>query len=317
MQTPARKTPEKSPLGHLTAEFYAFLSHEKRYSPHTVSAYRRDLENFFDFLKTHLGTSIGKGELAKISAMDLTSYLATQHQQKKKTTINRRLSSIRSFFGFLQSQQGVKNQAVLGFKSLKQGKHAPHALTTTQTKKLLAEITPKKRDSWHAYRDYALLLLLYGLGLRITEALNLNWRDVTGESIMIRGKGGKDRQIPVLSVVHDALQALQAQTPNTAPDAPVFYTDHGKAKTPRLGPRYVQRLLEKLRLELNLPDTLTPHTLRHCFATHLLEKGTDLRTVQELLGHSSLSTTQRYLSTDIKRLTEVYRGAHPYHKESQ
>lgn len=307
----------QSPLSLLMEAFYAFLTQEKRYSPHTVSAYRRDLENFFTFMQQHLGKEVNKTVLAQIQPADVTSYLATQHAHKKKSTINRRLSSIRSFFSFLQAQFGLKNQGVLTFKGLKQGKHAPHAITTSQTRKLLAKITPQADATWQEQRDYTLMLLLYGLGLRISEALSLNWQDVSGEAVMVRGKGGKDRQIPLLDVVREALRDLKSQTPDSKPDAPVFYTDHGKAKTNRLGPRYLQRVLEKLRLELNLPDTLTPHTLRHCFATHLLDKGTDLRTVQELLGHSSLSTTQRYLSTDIKRLTEVYRGAHPYHKESQ
>lgn len=297
--------------------FLDFLRHEKRYSDHTISAYRCDLASFFSFLKTHLGGKVTDSTYQSLSGAELTSYLASQHRDNKKSTINRRLSSIRSFFTYLHHQHKIKNEQVLTFKGVKQGSHGPRALTSEQTKALLAAITPGKNGGWQSQRDYTLLLLLYGMGLRISEALALNWQDVPGDVVMVRGKGGKDRQVPLLDVVKVALRQLYNQTPNCDPTAPVFYTEHKAARTPRLGPRYVQRLLEKLRLELNLPDSLTPHTLRHCFATHLLEKGTDLRTVQELLGHASLSTTQRYLTSDIKRLTEVFRQSHPYHKESQ
>lgn len=305
------------PLAPHLNGFLTYLRHEKRYSSHTVAAYRRDLASFFHFLKDHMGGRIREATLQNLSAAELTSYLATQHQNHKKTTINRRLSSIRSFFAYLNNQHKLKNPQVLAFKGLKQGMHAPRALTSQQTRTLLATITPAEGASWRAHRDYTLLLLLYGMGLRISEALALEWHDVASDAVMIQGKGEKARQVPLLDVVKDALAALHSTTPDNRPSEPVFYTDHKSAKTRRLGPRYVQRLLEKLRLKLNLPDTLTPHTLRHCFATHLLEKGVDLRTVQELLGHSSLSTTQRYLSSDIKRLSQVYRQSHPYHKESQ
>lgn len=302
--TPAQTSP-------LAEAFFAFLATEKRYSVHTVKAYKRDLASFLGFLKVHLGTPPTPTELRALTPETLTSYLAEQHSGHKKTSLNRRLSAIRSFFNFLHLRYGLENTKIINFKGIKQGKHAPYALSEQQTTALLAWFTPSAGGGWHTWRDYALMLMLYGMGLRISEALGLNWGDIRQDSFYIHGKGNKQRRVPVLDMVRDALERWKAQSPKTKAADPVFITPHKGSKTPRLGPRYVQRLLEKARKELNLPDHLTPHALRHCFATHLLNNGADLRVVQELLGHTSLSTTQRYLASDTKRLTEVHQRAHP------
>lgn len=291
--------------------FYTYLSSEKRYSAHTVAAYKRDLKNFFEFLTHHNGNAPTPTTLEHLTPEKLTSYLASQHGDHKKTTLNRRLSTIRSFYNFLHNRHGIENVKVVNFKGIKQGKHAPYAMNEQQTQALIQWIAPSAADDWPAYRDYALMLMLYGMGLRISEALDLNWSDIRDDSFYIKGKGNKQRRVPVLNIVAEALTQWRKRSPmNTAKD-PVFITTHASSKTPRLGPRYVQRLLEKARIELNLPDHLTPHALRHCFATHLLNNGADLRVVQELLGHSSLSTTQRYLASDMGRLTEVHKKSHP------
>ena len=302
-------TPQ-APAGMLEA-FFTFLKTEKRYSANTLVAYQRDLNDFFGFLKSHLGDALSAQMLRELTPATLTSYLASLHEAHKKTTMNRRLSTIRSFYNFLYQRYGIENTKVTNFKGLKQGKHAPYALNELQTKALIEWVTPRATDNFTAYRDYALMLMLYGMGLRISEALDLDWENVRQDSFYIKGKGNKQRRVPVLPIVLDALGEWRKRSPmNTAKD-PVFVTTHGSSKTPRLGARYVQRLLEKARVELNLPDHLTPHALRHCFATHLLNNGADLRVVQELLGHSSLSTTQRYLASDMRRLTEVHTKVHP------
>lgn len=312
MPTPTEQTKHvDAQTAPMVEAFYTFLISEKRYSQHTVTAYRRDLSNLFTFLTEHKGTAPTPSSLENLTPETLTSYLASQHGDHKKTTLNRRLSTIRSFFNFLHLRFGLKNTKIINFKGIKHGKHAPYALNEQQTQALLQWVTPSAGDDWPAYRDYALMLMLYGMGLRISEALDLNWSDIREDSFYIKGKGNKQRRVPVLSIVTAALTEWRKRSPmNTAKD-PVFVTTHGSSKTPRLGARYVQRLLEKARIELNLPDHLTPHALRHCFATHLLNNGADLRVVQELLGHSSLSTTQRYLASDLGRLTEVHKKSHP------
>ena len=308
--TPPHKTAVQ--LNDALAAFCTFLTTEKRYSPHTVAAYKRDLSNLLAFLTAHHGHAPTTATLQSLTPETLTSYLASQHSDHKKTTLNRRLSTIRSFYNFLHLRYGLENTKVINFKGIKQGKHAPYALNEQQTKALLQWVTPSTNSDWATHRDYALMLMLYGMGLRISEALDLNWEHIRQDSLYIKGKGNKQRRVPVLDIVREALEGWRKRSPmNTAKD-PVFLTTHGSSKTPRLGPRYVQRLLEKARVELNLPDHLTPHALRHCFATHLLNNGADLRVVQELLGHSSLSTTQRYLASDMGRLTEVHQKAHPF-----
>ncbi len=298
-------------LDKLIDDFIYFLAYERRYSKHTIIAYRQDLDNFFTFLKNKNNSDITVGNLNRLNAEDLTSYLANQHGGKKKSTINRRLSSIRSFFTFLSNTHEVNNSAITQFKGLKQGKHAPYALTEEQTISLLDYFIPTNTASWIETRDYTLLILLYGMGLRISEALGLDWKDINRKNLYIKGKGDKERIVPVLPIVWQELEELRSQTPSSASNAPVFITTHGSSKTPRLGPRYVQRLLEKARIKLNLPDHLTPHALRHCFATHLLVNGANLRSVQELLGHNSLSTTQRYLAGDIRYLIKIHNKKHP------
>lgn len=302
---------QPSPITPLAEAFYQFLTTEKRYSTHTVSAYKRDLGDFLAFLKTHLGAPPTPDKLAALTPEVLTSYLAARHENRKKTTLNRRLSTIRSFFNFLHLRYGLENTKIVNFKGIKQGKHAPYALNEDQTQRLIQWVTPHPQSDWTAHRDYALLMLLYGMGLRISEALALNWDNVRQDSFYIYGKGNKERRVPVLKQISAALEQLKKVSPRTAAGDPVFITTHASSKTLRLGPRYVQRLLEKARVELNLPDHLTPHALRHCFATHLLNNGADLRVVQELLGHTSLSTTQRYLASDMRRLTDVHKKAHP------
>lgn len=289
--------------------FLDYLRHEKRYSAHTLAAYERDIIHFRQFMASHLGQAMNKDGLMQVAHTDLTAYLARCQLNEKlsKTTVNRRLSAIRAYYRYLARREGLQNEAVLQARSVRNRPPPPYALNETDTARLLRYITPNEKSGWVDRQNFALLMVLYGLGLRISEALSLNCGDILAESIIVSGKGNKQRQVPVLNLVRDAVGQWHDRHPSPQPDAPLFLAPRGG----RLGPRYVQRLLEQLRLKLNLSDHLTPHALRHCFATHLLMGGADLRVVQELLGHASLSTTQRYLAGDLKHLLEVYDKAHP------
>ena len=301
----------------LQRQYFDFLAHERRYSTHTVAAYQRDLAEFTGFMQQHLAAPLNPRTLTQLKARDLTSYLAHLHDRNlTRSSINRKLSAVRGWFTYLSQRHQLKNTAVMQFRGLRSHAPNPAALNEKQTRQLLAAITPSAAADWQRWRDYALLLVLYGMGLRISEALSLNWQDLN-ETLIIQGKGNKQRRVPLLPRVADALTQLRQLTPEPAPTAPIFITQHGRAKQLRLGPRYVQRLLEKLRQELNLPEALTPHALRHCFATHLLQGGADLRVVQELLGHASLSTTQRYLAKDHKYLLAVHSTKHPLNNEEE
>jgi integrase/recombinase XerC len=295
-------------LPHLKA-FLDYLRHERRYSPHTLAAYERDLLHFADFMRKHFGQAVTADVLGGLKQQDLTAYLARCQldENLSKTTVNRRLSAIRGYFRYLAAHHGAENQAILNAKSVRARVPPPYALNETDTHRLLRHITPDGNSGWQQRQHYALLMVLYGLGLRISEALSLNCGDILAESVIVTGKGNKQRQVPVLAQVRQAIGQWLTRHPYPQPDAPLFHAPRGG----RMNARYVQRLLENLRLELNLSDHLTPHALRHCFATHLLMGGADLRVVQELLGHASLSTTQRYLAGDLKHLLEVYDKAHP------
>lgn len=293
------------------ADFLAYLTHERRLSPRTVEAYQHDLQGFLAFMQNHRGEALTPDMLANIKARDMTSYLAGLHKQDlEKTTINRALSSVRSFFKYLSGRHGIHNTVVRTTRGLRQGPSIPAAISPTHTSKLLEQLVPKENASWKDWRDYALLLTLYGMGLRISEALSLKAADLGTDTLTITGKGNKQRRVPLLAPVRYAIEQTLAKSPQIAASAaeqPLFVANRGNT----LGARYVQRLVADLRVQLELPDNFTPHALRHCFASHLLTHGADLRVVQELLGHASLSTTQRYLSQDTQRLLQVHNNAHP------
>lgn len=297
------------------AAFLLHLTNERRVSPRTVAAYQRDLAAFLAFMKDHSGEALTPELLTNIKARDMTAYLAHLHSQGfKKTSINRMLSSVRSFYKYLGGRHDLHNTVVRTTRGLRQGKPAPVAISADRTNQLIEQMVPKDNASWKAWRDYALLLTLYGMGLRISEALSLKAADLGTDTLTITGKGNKQRRVPLLKPVRYALEQTLAKSPQIAASAaeqPLFIGNRGDT----LGPRYVQRMIADLRTQLELPDNFTPHALRHCFASHLLTHGADLRVVQELLGHASLSTTQRYLSQDTQRLLKVHTSAHPLEKE--
>jgi integrase/recombinase XerC len=287
------------------------LQHEKRASPHTLAAYARDADAFVTFLSGHIG---GEPDLAALKALrpaDFRAWLAARATSGKfeRSSTARALSALRSLFQHLDRAGLVHNAALGAVKSPKLPRAVPKPLTERETFDLLDNAELDASEPWIARRNAAVLMLLYGCGLRIAEALSLTRAEApAGDTMMITGKGRKQRMVPVLPAVREAVAAYIESCPHAlAPEAALFVGVRGGP----LHPRIVQGLIQKLRPLLNLPETATPHALRHSFATHLLAGGGDLRTIQELLGHASLSTTQRYTAVDAKKLLDVYDEAHP------
>jgi integrase/recombinase XerC len=288
------------------------LTHERRASPRTVEAYGANLRAFLAFLTRHLGGTPDLAALGAVSAADVRAYLASRRQGDKPLSprsLSQSLSSIRAFYGWLDRRLGVKNTGVALVRGPKVKPSLPRPVSVDHAFGLIDEADDPERDPWEAARDAAVLTLLYGCGLRISEGLSLKRRDAPlGESLRITGKGGKTRIAPVLPAVRSAVEAYVAHCPfPPEPDAPLFRAKRGGPLTPR----HVQALMQTLRGRLGLPDSATPHALRHAFATHLLGAGTDLRTIQELLGHASLSTTQKYTGVDAEALLSAYAASHP------
>ena len=297
------------------AEWRAWLVNERRASAHTVLAYLRDLRGFFRFLALHLGGPASLDGLASLRAADFRAYLARARAQGlAASSIARAMAAVRSFFHHLERAQGVHNQALAGVRAPRVPRSLPKPLSEAEALAALREVAQLSDREWIGCRDVALLTLLYGSGLRIGEALALNRRDAPradgrADNVMvITGKGGKQRLVPVLPAVAEAIEAYLAACPyRLGPSDPLFVGARGK----RLAAGVTQGTMRRLRGRLGLSETATPHALRHSFATHLLSGGGDLRTIQELLGHASLSTTQRYTGVDSARLLKVYQAAHP------
>ena len=291
----------------------AYLAHERRASPLTLEAYREDLSAFFAFLTVHIGAAPTCASLAEVSAADVRAYMAHRRSGERPLSprsLSRRLSAIRSFYRFADRRLGVVNTGVALVRGPRLKPTVPRPVTEDQARGLIteAEIDPD-REGWESARDAALLTLLYGCGLRISEALSLTRADAPAPDVLrITGKGGKTRLAPVLPAVRSALDAYVAELPfGLAPADALFRAKRGGP----LGARYAQALMAKLRGRLGLPDSATPHALRHSFATHILAGGGDLRAIQELLGHASLSTTQKYTAVDSAGLLAAYARAHP------
>ena len=297
-------------LARAVEDWQRWLIHEKRASRHTINAYGRDLGAFLSFLQSHLGGPPGFSDLERLTAADFRAWMAGRATDGAgRSSIARAMSVIRGFFRWLERNGHGANQAIRAMRSPRLPQSIPKPLTVADADLLLDSMDLLPGDEWETQRDLALFTLLYGCGLRISEALDLNRGQApVGESLTVTGKGNKQRMLPVLPVVRDAMQAYLALCPwKSGYDAPLFLGTRGK----RLNPGVAQKRLRELRLLLGLPDTVTPHALRHSFATHLLGAGGDLRTIQELLGHASLSTTQRYTAVDSDSLMAAYRAAHP------
>ena len=284
---------------------------ERGQSNATRDAYERDARQFLGFLKAHLGHPPCVQDLERMDVKTVRAFLASRRKAGVTSrSLARSLSALRTFFRWLEREDALKNRAVLQVTAPKIPHSIPKPLTVEGAAAVMERGASEGAD-WIAARDTAVLLLLYGAGLRISEALSLtpNSAPIHGRDIMhIKGKGGKERLVPTLAVVSDAITAYMRLCPYPLEaDQPLFRGARGGPLSPRL----IQLAMERMRLELGLPETATPHALRHSFATHLLSAGADLRQIQELLGHASLSTTQVYTEVDRERLLAVYDQAHP------
>ena len=302
-------------LTDAVARWRDWLAHERRFSPHTLSGYQHDLAGFLGFLAGHLGGAPGLAEIEDLKPLDFRAWLADLNGRGlSRTSIARALSCLRGFFRFLEKQGIAKNSAISALRTPRVPKSVPKALSVEDAFELILAAEDLADDEWIGLRDKALLMLLYGSGLRIGEALVLDRGQVPGragngaDAMVVHGKGKKDRVVPVLPVVREALDAYLTACPYPGDgETPLFLGARGG----RLAAGVAQARVRDLRRLLGLPDTATPHALRHSYATHLLAGGGDLRTIQELLGHASLSTTQRYTDVDMARLASVYEDAHP------
>jgi len=297
-------------LRRAVADWQRWLESERRAAGHTTAAYLRDLSAFLDFMSGHLGEPARLDGLAALRAADFRAWLAMRAAAGyRKTSTARALSSVRSFYRYMKRTETMENAAIAAVRGPRLPRSVPKPLTEGEAAATLDHGAQLASEPWIGKRDAAVLIMLYGCGLRIDEALALNLADrPRGEAMVVRGKGGKERVVPVLPAVLEALDAYLAACPFPLErSGPLFVGLRGK----RLGARAVQALMAKLRVRLGLPSSATPHALRHSFATHLLSAGGDLRTIQELLGHASLSTTQRYTDVDADALLAVYDRAHP------
>lgn len=276
----------------------------------TRKAYAADVAGFLSFIATHHGGAEGLVPLARVTTSDMRAWMANERGRGLGArSLARSLSAVKSFYGWLAEREGFEPTDVLSARAPKYLRKLPRPLAEDAARAVIGTVETQARQDWTAARDAAVVTLLYGCGLRISEALSLTGADAPlPESLRIRGKGRKDRVVPVLPAAHRAVERYLRLCPHPQEaEAPLFRGVRGGP----LNPRHIARAMEQTRAVLGLPATATPHAMRHSFATHLLEAGGDLRAIQELLGHSSLSTTQAYTAVDAARLMEVYEKAHP------
>ncbi len=273
----------------------------------TLAAYRRDVSGFLGFLTGYKGGDVGLRTLAGLDVTDMRAWMAHERGRGLSArSLARALSAVKGFYGWLHEAEGVDNPAVASMRGPRARPRLPRPVEAADASEMISMVDHK--EAWVAARDTAVMLLLYGCGMRVSEALGLDRGQAPlPEVLRIIGKGGKERLLPVLPVARAAVEAYLKACPYDLEGGPLFVGVRGK----RLGARMVQKQMEALRRQLGLPSTATPHALRHSFATHLLEAGGDLRTIQALLGHASLSTTQVYTSLDQTRLMDVYERSHP------
>ena len=297
-------------LAAILPRWREWLGVERRFSRHTIVAYEGDITSFLSFLAQHRGRPVRLADLADSSLADFRAWLARQTMAGAAATSRARaVSALRSFYRWLDRAGVLHNHAIGALATPKLPRSVPKPLPVADAGALLDAAEAFVEEPWIGLRDRALFTLLYGCGLRISEGLTLD-RGVLplGESLTVLGKGRKERVVPVLPIVAAAVASYVEACPyRGAKDTPLFVGAKGK----RLDAAVAQRAMRSLRRQLQLPDTATPHALRHSFATHLLTSGADLRAIQELLGHASLSTTQRYTEVETEQMLSVYRDAHP------
>ncbi len=289
-------------------EWYGWIKNEKRLSQNTILSYEKDLKSLLHFLTNYYGREINLEELQKINEEDLTGWFF----QRIKSGISQRsnaraLSSVKSFFSFLLKKRKIKINNISNINGPKFRNSLPRPLTKVQVDEVFKYIKLEK-TKWILIRNLSIVILMWGYGLRISEVLGLKKKDLETSSIRIKGKGGKIRIIPILEQISCFIKSLDRECPFIIKDNDILFKGvRGK----NLQPTIIQKLIRDLRKNLILPENFTPHSLRHTFATELLENFVDLRTIQELLGHSSLSTTQRYVSVSTSRIQSMLEKNHP------
>lgn len=302
-----------SELLEIIAEWQSWLLHQRLYSEHTLDAYSRDLAIFLAKISPDKELSVDN--LENLQVRDFRRFISDRASQSiNKSSMGRELSAIKNFFKWMSSNEIADNPAISVISTPRKNKVLPKAVDEIDAFNILSKIKGKAQNAWQGLRDRAILSLLYGCGLRISEALALNVGDITAQSdfLRVKGKGNKERIVPLLPIIWQCINAYLAESPYEQREGePLFLGARGE----RLSPRIIQRQLQKLRGELGLSDNLTPHALRHSFATQLLGEGVDLRSIQELLGHSSLITTQRYTDVQTETLQKDYHKAHPLEKQ--
>lgn len=297
----------------LSSALAEWLDHQralKGAADNTISAYQRDILGFLAFMTQYNGGVQGLGPIARISVSDMRAWMASERARGVAArSLARSLSAVKSFYRWLADREGFEPTAVLTTRSPKFQNKLPRPLAVDAARAMIDTIELQASDPWVAARDVAVVTLLYGCGLRISEALGLTAKEVPlPATLRIIGKGGKERLVPVIPAARAALNAYLHACPfQMDADQPIFRGARGGP----LYPKAIQSVMAKARMQLGLPATATPHAMRHSFATHLLNAGGDLRSIQELLGHASLSTTQAYTAVDTARLMEVYDAAHP------
>jgi integrase/recombinase XerC len=297
----------------LTDAMGRWLDHERALNDaarNTLTAYQGDVLGFLAFMQGHHAEAQGLGAIARVTVSDMRAWMAHERARGLSArSLARALSAVKSFYRWLSVREGFEPTAVLSTRAPRMKARLPRPLDEEAAVRMLETVELQSREPWVAARDTAVVTLLWGCGLRISEALSLSGAQVPlPETLRITGKGSKERLVPVLPVAQKAVSDYVKLCPHPM-DAglPLFRGVRGGA----LGPRPIQKAMEMARLQLGLPSTATPHALRHSFATHLLSAGGDLRAIQELLGHASLSTTQTYTAVDAARLMEIYDRAHP------
>lgn len=299
-------------MNETVREFIEYICGTKNYSEHTATAYETDIRDFLHFYERFIGGDISIADMARADTICFRSYLADRGRRglAHKSTA-RALSSLRGFYKYLARHHGIKNDAIGLISSPKVPRKLSKAIEPTDVDNMKTAIMETEGDNpWIAARDWALVVLIFGCGLRISEALRLKNADVRGRPDVLRilGKGSKERIVPVLPAVYDAIEKYIAVRPfGNAPTDELFRSVRGLPMSSRMA----EKVVEKLRHYLQLPDYVTPHALRHTFATALLAGGADLRSLQELLGHASLSTTQLYTRVNMAEISNIYMHAHP------
>jgi len=299
-------------LYDIISDWIAFLKDEKRYSKNTIEAYLSDISIFFNFLAEHNSIKVCAKLLKSLELSDFRAFSAGISGKRVATSRARTISSLKSFYKYCEKNNLLKNENIFLLRAPKLPKTLPKALSVDNVDEVILNIkwveqAKKMPETWIILRDTALIELIYATGLRVSEALGLKVSDINSSLVLkIKGKGGKERMAPLLAPIYKNLKELIAICPFcTDKDSYIFYGKQGK----RLDPAVFQKTVRSVRTSLGLPDNTSPHSFRHSFATHLLENSGDLRTIQELLGHASLSTTQRYTKVDSRRIISAFHSA--------